>query len=96
MPFIVATYVYASRQGQRTHSARTNIFTILQRNILLPICCLRSILVDEVISQLFEEDEEAQDFLDGIHEFEVEALFCIEDDSDLDDNSDDDDNIIEM
>jgi hypothetical protein len=24
MPFIVATYVYASRQGQRTHSARTN------------------------------------------------------------------------
>ena len=29
MPFIVATYVYASSQGQRTHSARTNsqIFT---------------------------------------------------------------------
>ena len=25
MPFIVATYVYASSQGQRTHSARTNI-----------------------------------------------------------------------
>jgi hypothetical protein len=24
MPFIVATYVYASSQGQRTHSARTN------------------------------------------------------------------------
>ena len=23
MPFIVATYVYASSQGQRTHSART-------------------------------------------------------------------------
>ena len=23
MPFIVATYVYASTQGQRTHSART-------------------------------------------------------------------------
>ena len=23
MPFIVATYVYASCQGQRTHSART-------------------------------------------------------------------------
>jgi hypothetical protein len=25
MPFIVATYVYASSQGQRTHSTRTNI-----------------------------------------------------------------------
>ena len=24
MPFIVATYVYASSQGQHTHSARTN------------------------------------------------------------------------
>ena len=24
MPFIVATYVYASSQGQRTHFARTN------------------------------------------------------------------------
>jgi hypothetical protein len=24
MPLIVATYVYASSQGQRTHSARTN------------------------------------------------------------------------
>ena len=24
MPFIVATYVYDSSQGQRTHSARTN------------------------------------------------------------------------
>jgi hypothetical protein len=24
MPFIGATYVYATRQGQRTHSARTN------------------------------------------------------------------------
>ena len=24
MQFIVATYVYASSQGQRTHSARTN------------------------------------------------------------------------
>ena len=24
MPFIVATYVYASSQGQRTQSARTN------------------------------------------------------------------------
>ena len=25
MPFIVATYVYASSQGQRKHSARTNV-----------------------------------------------------------------------
>jgi hypothetical protein len=25
IPFIVATYVYASSQGQRTHSARTKI-----------------------------------------------------------------------
>ena len=28
MPFIVATYVYASSQGQRTHSARTNFQVI--------------------------------------------------------------------
>jgi hypothetical protein len=28
MPFIVATYVYASSQGQRTHSARTNFQNI--------------------------------------------------------------------
>ena len=27
MPFIVATYVYASSQGQRTHSSRTNNIT---------------------------------------------------------------------
>ena len=27
VPKIVATFVYASSQGQRTHSARTNIFT---------------------------------------------------------------------
>ena len=26
MPFVVANYVYASSQGQRTHSARTNNF----------------------------------------------------------------------
>ena len=26
MPFVVATYVYASSQGQRTHSARTKIY----------------------------------------------------------------------
>ena len=26
MPFIVATYVYASSQGQRTHSARNNTY----------------------------------------------------------------------
>ena len=25
MPFVVANYVYASSQGQRTHSARTNL-----------------------------------------------------------------------
>ena len=28
MPFIVATYVYASSQGQRTHSARTKIYPL--------------------------------------------------------------------
>jgi hypothetical protein len=28
MPFIVATYVYASSQGQRTHSARTKNFIL--------------------------------------------------------------------
>ena len=29
MPFIVATYVYASSQGQRTHSAQTKINSYL-------------------------------------------------------------------
>ena len=29
MPFIVATYVYASSNGQRTHSARTNILMMV-------------------------------------------------------------------
>ena len=29
MPFIVATYVYASSQGQRTHSARIKILFVL-------------------------------------------------------------------
>ena len=28
MPFIVATYLYASSQGQRTHSARTKIIVV--------------------------------------------------------------------
>ena len=30
MPFVVATYVYASSQGQRTHSARTNVTQAIQ------------------------------------------------------------------
>ena len=30
MPFIVATYVYASSQGQRTHSDRTKISLTLR------------------------------------------------------------------
>ena len=36
MPFIVATYVYASSQGQRTHSARTNfwIYEIIQNHVI--------------------------------------------------------------
>ena len=50
---------------------------------------LQSILVDEVISNLFEEDEEAKDILDGIKEFEEEeALFFIHSDSDLYENND--------
>ena len=34
MPFIVATYVYASSQGQRTHSARTNFISRISSQIL--------------------------------------------------------------
>ena len=33
MPFIVATYVYASSQGQRTHSARTKMSYLLNPDI---------------------------------------------------------------
>ena len=34
MPFIVATYVYASSQGQRTHSARTNLLDLLVNRLV--------------------------------------------------------------
>ena len=34
MPFIVATYVYASSQGQRTHSSRTNVISCLRDFVL--------------------------------------------------------------
>jgi hypothetical protein len=30
MPFIVATYVYASSQGQRMHSARTKMYQVIR------------------------------------------------------------------
>jgi hypothetical protein len=57
-----------------------------------------SISVDEVIANLFEEDEEALDILDGINEVEEEVVFFINDDSDLDDSNDEDDeeDIIEI
>ena len=34
MPIIVATYVYASSQGQRTHSARTNYKNFLYNSVI--------------------------------------------------------------
>ena len=37
MPFIVATYDYASSQGQRTHSARTNKYYKNGGMIILPL-----------------------------------------------------------
>jgi hypothetical protein len=37
IPKIVATFVYASSQGQRTHSAQTNIQTIPIQNLSKPI-----------------------------------------------------------
>ena len=47
-----------------------------------------SIAVHEVISNLFEEDEEAKDILDGLNEFEEEeALFVIHNDSNLYENN---------
>jgi hypothetical protein len=52
---------------------------------------LQNILVDEVqvISNLFEEDEEAKDILDGINDFEEEeALVFIQNDSELYENND--------
>ena len=42
MPFIVATYVYASSQGQRTHSARTKISCILPSPTLSEVASLFS------------------------------------------------------
>ena len=44
MPFIVATYVYASSQGQRTHSARTKMFkfgNLSSKLIIHPILIFR-------------------------------------------------------
>ena len=40
MPFVEATYVYASSQGQRTHSARTKILSVAVTfiTISLDIC----------------------------------------------------------
>ena len=42
MPFIVATYVNASSQGQRTYSARTNLrldYILTARSTTQTICC---------------------------------------------------------
>ena len=45
-------------------------------------------MVDAVISNLYEEDGEATDILDGINEFEEEeALFFIHNDSNLYENN---------
>ena len=47
------------------------------------------LLVDEVISNLLEEDEGAKDILDGINDFEEEeALVFIQNDSELYENND--------
>ena len=53
----------------------------------------QSISVDEVIANIFDEDEETEV---GIDEVEEEVLFFIDDDSDVDDDDDDDDDIIEI
>ena len=52
MPFVVATYVYASSQGQRTHSARTNKYRLwlaslpglrtIDSPISLPLTCMKN------------------------------------------------------
>ena len=40
MPFIVATYVYARSQGQRTHSARTKIRLIRTKYNDVSVLCI--------------------------------------------------------
>ena len=57
------------------------------------IKAFQSISVDEVIANIFDEDEETEV---GIDEVEEEVLFFIDDDSDVDDDDDDDDDIIEI
>ena len=49
----------------------------------------QSISVDEVIANIFDEDQETEVGIDEV-EVEEEVLFFIDDDSDLDDNDDDD------
>ena len=65
-----------------------NIFTVLQQNILYPIFLLQSLLKDEVSSNLFEDEEEAQNIIhDGIDEFEEDALFFIDNEIDFDEDT---------
>ena len=46
MPFIVATYVYASSQGQRKHSARTKIHYMVEiMSTLVLIACRATVEV---------------------------------------------------
>ena len=56
MPFIVATYIYASIQGQRTHSARTNIPIRESRESTVRFSCYRGfVLVGERLSHCMGE-----------------------------------------
>ena len=55
MPFVVATYVYASSQGQRTHSARTKTHSSSLSSIhFRPLChrviFMHVIMVDNIFS----------------------------------------------
>ena len=45
MPFIVATYVYASSQGQRTHSARTKMPFIVATYVYDNLRCYKKSLL---------------------------------------------------
>ena len=52
MPFIVATYVYASSQGQRTHSARTKPWVKRKFPFVYGLCRTALIFVCKLLARV--------------------------------------------
>ena len=68
IPKIVATFVYASSQGQRTHSARTNYKYVkkLNRNHF-KVMSLTNLLLHKILGILQTIDHSAFEILSPVH-----------------------------